>query len=108
MNRLLAGPSFVARITFVNPSPYDVDVDVTDRERAGWLPLGEIEDGTATRIEHVLDQGDVWVFRLADGEGGELRITREELRRSGWRVQIPAAMETRLRRAWGPPELLAE
>jgi hypothetical protein len=108
MNRLVAGPSFVARITFVNPSPYDIDVDVTNRERAGWLPLGEVQDRETTVIQEVIDQGDVWIVRLADGEGGEVRFTREELQRADWRIQIPATVEARLRSAWGPPELLVD
>jgi hypothetical protein len=108
MNRLVTGPSFVEKITFVNSSPYDIDVDVTDRERAGWLQLGEVEDRAATVVEDVIVQGDVWIVRLADGEGGELRITREELQRAGWRIQIPATVEARLRLALGPPDLLID
>jgi hypothetical protein len=108
MNRLLAGPSFVETITFVNPTAYGVDVAVTDEDRTGWLPLGEAEERASTEYEEVLDPGQVWIVRFADGEGGELRITRPQLERSGWHVRIPAAMEARLRPTWGPPELLAD
>jgi hypothetical protein len=108
MNRVLAGPSLVGGITFVNPAPYSVDVRVTDGHRAGWLSLGEVGHRASTRFEGVLDQGDVWIVRFADGEGGELRITREELLRSDWRVQIPEEVEERLQPIWGPPELLAD
>jgi hypothetical protein len=106
-NRLLAGPPFVHRITVVNPTPYVIDVDLTGADRHGWLLLGEAEQRTTTVFEEVLDQGSIWIVRLADGEGGELRFTRNELVRAGWRVEIPTATETRLRPAWGPPELHA-
>jgi hypothetical protein len=108
MSQVLPSPSFVGGITFVNPGPYSVDVDVTNGERAGWLALGEAEHGASTRFDEVLDQGRVWIIRFADGEGGELRLTREELQRSDWRVQLPPTVEERLRPVWGPPELLVE
>lgn len=57
-------------------------------------------------FQEVLDQGSTWIVRLADGEGGELRFTGEQLARAGWRVEIPTAIEARLRPAWGPPERL--
>jgi hypothetical protein len=107
VNRLLAGPSFVDRVTMVNPTAYTVDVEVTGADRHGWLQLGEADKRATTVFEVVLDQGSTWVVRLANGEGGELRFTRDELVRAGWRVDIPAAMEARLRPTWGRPELLA-
>ena len=106
-NRLLAGPAFVHRITVVNPTAYAVDVDLTGAGRHGWLEVGAAERRSTTVLEEVLDQGSTWIVRLAGGEGGELRFTREELARAGWRVEIPTAMEARLRPSWGPPDLLA-
>ena len=108
MGRLLAGPSFVERIVVVNPTAYDVEVAVTDGERDGWLGLGAVEDGTTQQFQAVLDQGDVWIVRFADGKGGELQLTRDELRRVGWRIEVPRDTEARLRPSWGPPELLAD
>lgn len=106
-NRLMAGPPFVERITVVNPTPYGVDVELSRTDHGPWLQLGEAEKRSTTVYEEVLDQGATWVVRLADGEGGELRFTRAELVHAGWRVEIPAAMEARLRPTWGPPERLA-
>jgi hypothetical protein len=106
VTRLLVGPPFVERITVVNPTPYPVDVEVTGAERPGWLQLGEAEKRATTVFADVLDQGSVWTFRLAAGEGGDLHITKAQLARAGWRVEIPTAMEARLRPTWGPPELL--
>ena len=106
-NRLLAGPRFVNRITVVNPTPYAIGVDFTGADRHAWLQVGAAERRTTTVVEEVLDQGSTWIVRFADGEGGELRFTREELVRAGWRVEIPTALEARLRPTWGPPDLLA-
>ena len=107
VNRLFAGPDFVTRVTVVNRTPYAIHVDVTGADRRGWLPLGAAEQRSTTVFEEVLDQGSTWVVRLADGEGGELRFTGAELVRAGWRVEIPTAVEARLRPVWGPPERLA-
>ena len=105
--RLLAGPTFVNRITVVNPTPYAFDVEITGADRHGWLQLGEVDQRATTAFEAVLDPGSAWIVRLADGEGGEVRYTRDELVRAGWRVQIPTAVESRLRPTWGRSELLA-
>jgi hypothetical protein len=107
VNRILAGPSFVERIKLVNPTAYAVDVDVTGADRHGWLQLGEADQHTTTVFEAVLDQGSAWTIRLANGAGGEIHFTRDELVRAGWRVEIPTAMDARLRPTWGRPELLA-
>jgi hypothetical protein len=108
LSRLLAGPPFVESLTVVNPTAYDIDVDVTDGARDGWIRLGEVEDSGTTQFEVVLDQGAVWIVRLADGEGGELRLTRDELERADWRIEVPRDTDARLRPSWGPPELLVE
>ena len=106
-NRVLAGPTFVDRIAVVNPTSYAFDVEITGADRHGWLQLGEVDQRATTEFEVVLDQGAAWIVRLADGEGGELRFTRDELVRAGWRIEIPTSIESRLRPTWGRPELLA-
>ena len=58
-------------------------------------------------VQEALDQGPTWIVRLAHGQGGELRFTRDDLVRAAWRVEIPTAMEARLKPTWGPPGLLA-
>jgi hypothetical protein len=107
VNRLFAGPDFVTSIAVVNRTPYAIDVEVTGADRRGWLQLGAADQRNTTVFQEVLDQGATWIVRLADGEGGELRFTGEQLARAGWRVEIPTAIEARLRPAWGPPERLA-
>jgi hypothetical protein len=107
-NRLRVDAAHVKSFTVVNPTPYDIGVEITDAQREGWLSLGDAEDRRATTFQEVLDQGGVWIVRFADGEAGELRVTRADLERNGWRVQIPSEAEARLRPSWGPPERLAD
>jgi hypothetical protein len=108
VDRLLVDTPHVERLTFVNPTPYDIGVEITDADRSGWLGLGDAEDRAVTSFQEVFDQGEVWIVRLADGEAGELRVTRANLEHVGWHIHIPAETEARLRPAWGPPEQLAD
>jgi hypothetical protein len=45
-----------------------------------------------TRIDEVIDQGDVWRFRYEVGPDriAEVRRTRDQLEAAGWTVVIPA------------------
>lgn len=99
LSRLLAPPSFVERITFENPTDYDLYVEVTDAEREGWLAVGTAHKGRTTTVEDTVDQGEAWIFRFASqGEqGGELRISRSQLQRDDWKVHIPVAIAETLR-----------
>ena len=53
---------------------------------------------TAITAQEVIDQGDVWVFRLAVGPDriGEIRRTAAQLQASGWTLTIPADAADRL------------
>ncbi|HXF56761.1 MAG TPA: hypothetical protein VNO34_04165 [Actinomycetota bacterium] len=105
---LLAGclglPPRVDRITIVNPTDYDLDVEVTGRDRDGWLPTAIVEAGEEDVAQEVIDQGEVWIFRFRHwGDPmGELSASRAELERSGWRVEVPAQVEERLRELGRP------
>jgi hypothetical protein len=102
---LLAGPHVVARITISNPTPYDIDVSVTDGAGHGSTGLGVVpRRGTAT-FEDVADEGPVWVFMMsAQGEsGGQLQMARGELVAAAWRLTMPSSVEGVLR-AKGAPE----
>jgi hypothetical protein len=97
-------PPTVERITIANPTAYDLDVDVTDRDRDGWLPLVIVEAGSEDVAQEVIDQGEVWIFRFRHfGDPvGELSLTRAELERKGWRVEVPAEVEDRLQQLGRP------
>jgi hypothetical protein len=97
-------PPAVESITIANPTAYDLDVDVTGGERDGWLPLAVVEAGSEDVAQEVIDQGKVWIFRFRHfGDPvGELSLTRAELERSGWRVEVPAEVEERLQQLGRP------
>jgi hypothetical protein len=100
-----APPGTVDEITIANPTSYDIAVEVTGPARESWLPVAIVQAGTEDATNDVLDQGEVWVFRFLHwGEPlTELSLTRAELERNGWRVDIPADLEERLQQLGRPP-----
>jgi hypothetical protein len=97
-------PPTVERITIANPTGYALDVDVTSEDRSGWLSVAIVEARSEDVAQDVIDQGDVWIFRFVHwGDPvGELRLTRAELERNGWRVEVPAEVEVRLQEQGRP------
>lgn len=93
--RLLETPSFVDRISVENPTRYDIGIEVTDADRDGWMAIGTARRATDSTFQEIIDQGDVWIFRFrAQGEdGGELRVTRQELERDEWKLTIAESVE---------------
>jgi hypothetical protein len=91
-------PPTVERITITNPTAYDLDVDVTGPGTEGRLPIAIVEAGTEQVAQEVIDQGEVWIFRFRHWGDvvGELRLTRAELERNAWRVEVPAEVGERL------------
>jgi hypothetical protein len=102
-----APPPTVERITIVNTTGYDFDVEVAGPERGGWLPVAIAEAGSENVAEAVIDQGEVWVFRFLHwGDPvGELSLTRAELVSGGWQVEVPEELEGRLRLLGRPPSI---
>jgi hypothetical protein len=94
---------YVARLTIRNPTPYDVDVEVSGNGRS-WMPLGVAEDGASTAMEEIADQGGTWHFRLrAQGfNAGALTVTRAHLRADGWSLELPASIGNNLRTRGAP------
>ncbi|MFN2504730.1 MAG: hypothetical protein ABR540_11010 [Acidimicrobiales bacterium] len=90
----IALPSYVARVTIVNPTDYPVQVAVAGAEREGWLDLGEVTAGSSRTVEEVIDQGGHWAFRFQRAQlgHGEVVLSRQELRRDRWRVTVPARL----------------
>ena len=95
---LLQGPRLVTRVTFVNPTPDVIEVDVAGAERDSWMGLGALQPKSATDFEGVIDQGAEWVFRVqARGiSGGEFVASRASLDKAGWRITIPPEVIARL------------
>jgi hypothetical protein len=100
-------PPRVDRITIVNQTAYDLDVDVAGQERGSWLPVAIAEAGSERVTEEVIDQGEMWVFRFMHwGDPvGELSLTRAELEGAGRRVEVPGEVEERLQQLQRPPSI---
>jgi hypothetical protein len=97
-SHLLQGPHFVAAVTVDNPSPYAIDLQLTDSSRDGWMLLGVAASQSTLTVNQAVDQGAAWVFRVQSQgvEAGEFVVPRSELVTSGWRIAIPAAVIARL------------
>jgi hypothetical protein len=94
-------PSFVDHVSVANNSGYDLNVDVTGAERDGWLPIAVATGGSTTITKDVVDQEDIWIFRFsyAGHAAGELSISRSELAKQRWHVEVPGEVVARLRAA---------
>jgi hypothetical protein len=92
--------SFIEEITFSNETDYPAKVEVSGASRQGWLNLTIAQRDRETTVQEVIDQGDVWVFRFdyAGKHEEELEISRAELVRADWKVEVPQSFGDALRR----------
>jgi len=107
-DRMLLTTSFVDRVTVVNPTEYRLEIEVTGAGRSHGVQLGSVGREQTRAFESVLDQGREWIFRFASAwaDGGEVRASRDQLRRDGWRVTVPSEVAVRLQAAGMPPSLV--
>jgi len=104
VSRFLPPASFVARVEVENRSEYAVALRVAERSGESWTPLGTAQAKQVTAFEDVYDQGGTWVFEFAHGPfGREVTMSRDDLRRGGWRVTVPDELIAQLRAASTPP-----
>lgn len=92
-------PPDIARLRVVNPTVYQLNIDVSADADGPWLDLGTFgREGTKT-IEQVGDQGRSWLFRFSSGglDAGRLALARSDLAKAGWTVRVPDAVGERLR-----------
>jgi len=101
MVQLVRGPRFVARVSVTNPSNLQIDVDVTGEQRDGWLSVAIARPNGSVTTRAVVDQGGTWVFRFRSGghEGGELRVSRDQLARARFTIAVPERVTSRLAQA---------
>ena len=101
----IATPKFVPRVTFVNGTPYGVDVDLRNSDRGGVVLLGRALPEQHTAKHEVYDGGDRWIFEFSRGGvvAGDVEMSRDALDQSGWRVTVPDSVERRLADAGQPP-----
>jgi hypothetical protein len=95
----------VAQLTITNPTSYDLEIRATNAKHADWVLLGRVQRGETSTEEQVDDLGKVWIFRFdypGPVFGGELRVSRDELVRSSWKLQVPKTVDQRLRSAGIP------
>jgi hypothetical protein len=98
-------PPMIPRLTVANSSVYDLDIEVTGANRDGWTGVGTAKAHSTKEFNDVIDQGNAWIFHFAgQGEdGGELEISREDLTRNNWHIDIPDAVAQRLHSAGASP-----
>jgi hypothetical protein len=96
-----SGPHFVPRLTVVNATAYDLDVDITDGGRHGWVGIGTVRHDGSEAFQEVLDQGTAWILRFSYGGGvaGELRLGRQALVSARWTVNVPPSFAASLEAA---------
>lgn len=92
--------SFVDEITFLNETGYPAHVEVSDDSRQAWLNLTIAQRDRENTVQEVIDQGVAWVFRFdyAGEHEEELEISRAELVRSHWTVEVPQSFGDTLER----------
>lgn len=89
--------AFVDRVVIANDSAYPANVAVRGQS-GGWMPVATVSSGQTRSVEEVIDQGESWTFRFAyAGHEVEVEVSREELVRREWRVEVPDELEQRLR-----------
>jgi len=96
----------IGHLTITNPTVYDLEVRARSAKDNDWIPLGRVPRGQTSTAEQVDDLGQEWVFRFEyPGPilGGDLRLSREQLVRSSWKVTVPETVEQRLRNAHVSP-----
>jgi hypothetical protein len=94
-------PGSLDRVTIENPNVHNLEIDVGDADRDRWLGLGTATREASRTFESVIDQGDTWVFRFRYGgiDGGQVVVSRDDLKSNRWRVLVPEEVGTRLTQA---------
>jgi hypothetical protein len=101
---VLRTPSHVSHVDVDNPTSYALDVAISSPHRDGWTWLGTVEPRSATTIREVIDLGSTWVVRFFRGGSmaGEVTLSRGDLERAGWHVEVPGAIASSLAAAGVP------
>ncbi len=92
-----SGPHFIARVAVVNPTAYDLDVNINGPDGSLTL-LGVAGRQRTTVFTDVADQGAVWFFhfRAQGQDGGSATYPHQDLQAAGWQVTVPAGLAGRL------------
>jgi hypothetical protein len=92
-------------LTVVNHTDYELTIATSKPGSNSWLPLLVIDPGEERTVQGAIDPGPEWVFRFAGQgrDGGEIAVTRDELRDAGWRFEVPPEVITQLEEAGATP-----
>jgi hypothetical protein len=101
---LLAEPDRVGALTIANASDYNLEVEIGPGDHGGWLALPGVPSRATREFRDVLDQGGTWIFafRAQGRDGGRVMMSRADLRKAGWHVDVPDDVVERLRAAEAP------
>lgn len=104
LSEVLEPPAIVQRLRVENSTGYDVTLQVSDGLGRSWTTVGTARRRTTADFERVIDQGEHWTLRFrAQGQnGGELRIARQDLLRSGWKIRVPDSVAEQLQARGAP------
>jgi hypothetical protein len=91
---LVRAPDVVTDVTLVNRTGEMLDVDVRGESDGELVALAVLPPRGNVQVPDVVDQGDTWVFEVSrEGRAlGNIRLTRAQLERDGWRVVLPAQL----------------
>lgn len=95
---VLSADPFVDRVIVVNPTPYQLNVKLAAAGHRGSLDLGTAARDSTMTVEKVFDPGQRWVLRFsyAGTAAGEVTVSRSDLEKADWRVEVPPAVGERL------------
>jgi hypothetical protein len=103
--------AYVERVVIMNPTPYDLEVEVKGTGDRRPLSLGITPHNAETVKEQVIDMGDTWIFLfsyLEEEEVGEESVKRDDLVRNRWRFVIPEEIGERLEERGVRPSYLSD
>lgn len=94
---LVASPDRVS-LTVDNQTAYQLTIMATSADHDGWLPVMVVGPGREQTKGGVIDQGATWILRFSGQghDGGEITVTREQLRADDWHFTVPNDVADRL------------
>jgi hypothetical protein len=84
-------------VRVANAGATQVEVDVAPPGDDAWMGLGTARPHETSVFDEVYDIGDEWVVRFWTPEhDAQVRVTRAQLERAGWKIEVPAALVAQL------------
>jgi hypothetical protein len=80
-------PSRTPDITVENSTPYDLTIEVSERDGDDWMGFALVNAHSEIVVGKPIDHGPQWTFRF--GAGGNYTVERSALEAAGWRMRVP-------------------